>query len=163
MDSRRRNYFAREEGAPAPLTCTLTRPVRFREVDLMGYVWFGHYAALIEDASTELLRQCGLSFSDFMRASTMAPVMRFHVDYRLPLRLGETCTIRATLVWTEAARINLEFEIRKEDGRLAATACTVQIFADGATGEPCFVPPPLHESMRTRWKNGDFAALQKRP
>jgi acyl-CoA thioester hydrolase len=138
----------------------VTREVRFREVDVMGFVWFGHYVGLIEEASTALLRRCALGYDEFVDAAMMSPVLELHVDYKLPLYLGETVTVKASLVWTEAARLNLEFVMHKEDGRVAATAYTVQIFVDAATEEPCFAPPPLLENLRTRWKNGEFRDLQ---
>ena len=72
------------------------------------------------------------------------------------LELDELFTIKASMLWTEAARINIEYEITKEDGSLAATGYTVQLFSSATTGEPCFALPPLLEKQQERWKAGEF-------
>lgn len=161
MPRRNRQYFDRPEGVPAPLVHRIKRRIPFREVDLMGYVWFGHYASLLEDASTALLRQCALSYEDFIAAALMSPMVEAHVDYRNPLVLDEMATISASVVWSEGARLNIEYRIVKEDGRIAATGYTVQVFVDAGSQEPCFVPPRLIETFRTRWKNGELRDLQQ--
>jgi acyl-CoA thioester hydrolase len=154
------HYFPRQPNDPAPLTCAVRRRVRFNEVDVMGIVWYGRHAVYCEEAAAELGRQCGLSYADYQAANLRAAIVRFTVDYARPLHLDEHMTVRATMVWTEAARINTEYEILKEDGRLAATACTVQLLLSGADGSVCFVVPPLLERCRRRWKAGEFACLQ---
>lgn len=158
--ARTARHFSRETG-PEPLVLRIKRRVRFRDVDMMGYVWFGNYAAYIEEASTELLRSCGVTYDEYILALTMAPMVQVHVDYRRPLRLDEEITIAASLVWCEAARLNIEYEFRGEQDQLMATAWTVQMFVDAETEEPCFAPPEILMQLRERWKNGSLSDLQE--
>ena len=153
-------YFEKVPGAPCPLACTISRRVAFSEVDLMGIVWHGRYAVYFEEASAELRRLCGLSHQELFAASLRAPLVRFHVDFHLPLRLDDLITVRAALVWCEAARLNIEYAIGGPDGRVAATGSTVQLFTDAASGETCFASPELLERCRIRWKNSEFGHLQ---
>ena len=78
------------------------------------------------------------------------------MDYKQPVFLDELITVEATLVWTEAARLNTEYRILRQDGALAATGSTVQLFTDAATGEPFIATPELLETCRERWQKGEL-------
>ena len=150
---RKKQYFKREEG-PAPLEYSFPRRARFGEVDAMAVMWHGHYAALFEEASTEIRRLSGLGYDDFYNAKIYAPIVQLHVDYYSSLLLDELFTVKARMLWTDAARINVEYEVRKEDGSIAATGYTVQLFTSAVTGEPCFTVPSLLEKQQKLWKAG---------
>jgi len=153
-------YFRREAGAPPPIRLTVKRRVRFNEVDLMGVVWFGHYAIFFEEGAAELRRRCGLSYTDFYEAGLRAPIAEYHVDYLKPLLLDEEFAIVGTLVWDEGARLNTEYELVKADGTMAARAHTVQLFTLETDNRVCLVTPPLLERCRHRWRAGEFKDLQ---
>ncbi|OQW96448.1 MAG: hypothetical protein BWK77_04635 [Verrucomicrobia bacterium A1] len=149
-------FFERAPGAPAPLKAVIRRRVGFNEVDLMRIVWHGRYAVYFEDASAELRRQCGLSYKDFFDANLQAPIVQLHIEYVRPLQLDEEFEVRASMIWTEAARLNTEYEVVRSDGALAAAGFTVQLFTDPATGEACIATPPLLDRCRRRWRAGEF-------
>lgn len=157
---RTEGYFERSDSDPAPLNVTVNRRVAFREVDAVAIVWHGRYAAYFEDAATELRRACGLTYAEFRDTGVHAPIVQFHVDHHSPLFLDEEMSIHASLVWTEAARLNTEYEILKDDGTIAATGYSVQMLTDAATGEPCLTPPPLMRRCLERWREGEFSCLQ---
>ncbi|MBI5056061.1 MAG: acyl-CoA thioesterase [Nitrospirae bacterium] len=158
MENRRRakNYFKSAEGAPGPIVVEVERRVHFNEVDLLGIVWHGRYPVFFEEGSEELGRVCGLSYKDFYESGLRAPIAQLYIDYLKPLRLGEVFKIRAVLVWDESSRINTEYYLLKEDGRIATSGYTVQVLTAAATGEVCIISPPLLERCRTRWKAGEF-------
>ncbi|NCC49819.1 MAG: acyl-CoA thioesterase [Spartobacteria bacterium] len=161
MSARRKNQtFKREPDAPASLKLTLSRRVNFREVDSMWIVWHGHYIAFFEEIATELRRRCGLSYQRFVEERLAVPIVQCHLDYRHPLLLDEEFTICAELLWTDAARINIEYTIYKADGSIAATGYTVQLFVDAQTNQPFYVPPPLFEETRQRWLAGEYKDMQ---
>jgi acyl-CoA thioester hydrolase len=159
MGKRRHTYFKREEGAPAPLRCTVEHRALFGEVDAMAIVWHGNYARLFESASTELRRRIGLSYEDFYKAELRAPIVQLHVDYHQPLVLDEVARIQAELIWSDAARINIEYTVFKENGSVAATGYTVQLFTDRA-GQPCWIMPDLLARSQQQWKAGEFREFQ---
>ena len=161
MSTRRKStHFKREPDSPASLKLDMSRRANFREVDSMWIVWHGHYVAFFEEIATELRRRCGLSYQRFVDERLAVPIVQCHVDYRKPLLLDEEFTISAELLWSEAARINIEYIIRKEDGSIAATGYTVQLFVDGKTNQPFFTPPPLFEETQRRWLAGEFEDMQ---
>lgn len=156
----RKTYFEREPGAPPPLRMKLERRVRFNEVDPMGIVWFGRYPLFFEEGAAELGRRCGLSYQDYIQAGIMAPVASVHVDYLTSLYLDEVFSIVTSMIWSDGARLNTEYELVKADGSLAARAYSVQVFINAVDRRVCLITPPLLERCRARWKAGEFKDLQ---
>jgi acyl-CoA thioester hydrolase len=119
--------------------------VLFADVDAMGIVWHGRYAALFEAASTEARRLCGLTYDAFRTEEIAAPIVQLHVDYHRPLVLDELVTVHAAIVWSEAARLDTQYVVDGADGQLAVTGYTVQMLTSARTGLPWLVRPPLLE------------------
>jgi acyl-CoA thioesterase FadM len=71
--------------------------------------------------------------------------------------LGETIKIKAAFVWSEGARLHTEFSVLKENGTVAATGYTVQMFIDAISGDVLLTVPDLLERCRARWAAGDFS------
>ena len=151
----RNGYFPRRPGCAAPIVVRVSQRIRFSDVDPMGVLWHGRYAKLLEAANEEIGRRCGLGYEDFRRARLAAPIVQLHVDYFAPLMLGEEASITGRLLWSEGARIDIEYEIHKASGELAATGYTVQMFVD-EEGVPLLAPPPIQEACRRRWIAGEF-------
>lgn len=153
---RKKSYFSPMAGAPAPIVTEVKRRVHFSEADPMAIMWHGRYPLLFEEASEELGRRCGLSYAEFYAAGLRGPIVSLHIDYYQSLFLDEEFTVRASLLWTEGARLNTEFHIFKQDGSLATGGYTVQLFTDHQSGEPCLVTPEMLEKCRKRWLAGEF-------
>jgi len=148
-------YFTARPDAPAPVIARVSYRAHFSDVDAMAVVWHGHFARLFEQANEELCRRCGMTYADFHRHRVAAPIVQLHVDYFSPVRLGEQIEIAGKLIWSEAARMNIEYEIRKENGELAAAGYTVQMFV-GEDGKPLLTGPELYDNCRKRWLTGEF-------
>ncbi len=160
MRRKQEDYFKAEEDAPAPLTVTVKHHVSFSEVDAMAVAWHGRYPQFFEMALEELSRRIGLSYREYFDAGLRGPIVQLHTDYHKAVVLEEEISITAKLIWSEAARLNTEYTITKEDGTIAATGYTVQMFVDGKMGELCLAVPGLLEKCLARWKEGDFKDLQ---
>jgi acyl-CoA thioester hydrolase len=156
---KRGGYFTAPEGAPPPIAVRLTQRIRFSDVDPMGILWHGRYAKLFEQANDELGGLCRMTYPDFRRERIMAPIVQLHVDYFAPVMLGEQVTIVGRMIYTESARANIEYEIVKQDGTLAAAGYTVQMFVD-ESGAPLMASPALLEACRARWKSGQIGAAR---
>jgi acyl-CoA thioesterase FadM len=104
-------------------------------------------------------RSYGLGYADFHRERLQAPIVQLHVDYFAPTVLGEEVGIVGKMIWSEGARINMEYEIFKQSGALAASGYTVQMFVD-ASGAALLGSPPLLERCRKRWIAGEFGEMQ---
>ncbi len=152
----RKSYFPVVQDAPAPLRLTVKRRVRFEEVDSMGIVWHGRYPSYLEDGRVALGRRYGISYSDFIREQIPVPVRQMQIDYYRPLRFEEDFEIRTILHWSEAARINFEYEIYTAHALLVCTGCTVQLMLD-RNFDVLLSPPPFFAAFLTRWKQGELA------
>ncbi|MFW6044369.1 MAG: acyl-CoA thioesterase [Planctomycetota bacterium] len=155
MRRQKGHYFEREPGTPDPIRVETNRRVAFSEVDPMGILWHGRYASYFELANEKLGRRCGMSYEDFRREDLRAPMVQFHVDYFASPVLAETVTICAQLIWNEGARLNVEYKVVKENGTLAASGYTVQMFVT-AEGEPLLTSPELLLNCREKWEQGEI-------
>ena len=159
---RRYPYF-RQPGAcadgspvPRPLSFSVKRVIRFEEVDSLGVVWHGRYPSYFEDARVALGARLGIGYDTLIRQRTPAPVKQMYIEYISPLRFGRTCDIQATIHWSEAARMNLSYSIRDEEGGLCADGYTVQLFTT-ADGELLLEQPDFYAAFCREWKSGRFA------
>ncbi len=152
----RKLYFPPVTDAPAPLWLTVRRHVRFEEVDSMGVVWHGHYPSYFEDGRVALGHRYGISYSDFIRERVPVPVRQIQIDYHYPLQFEEEFEVKTLLHWSDAARINFEYEIRNARGQLACTGCTVQLMLDRDLNV-LLAPPPFFAAFLNRWRQGELA------
>ncbi len=152
----RKSYFPIVKDAPAPLCLTVKRRVRFEEVDSMGIVWHGCYPSYFEDGRVALGRRYGISYSDFIHEQIPVPVRQMQIDYYRPLRFDEEFEVKTILHWSDAARINFEYEIGTAQTQLACTGCTVQLMLDQNL-EVLLSPPPFFAAFLARWKQGELA------
>lgn len=143
--------------APPPLSCTISRVVRFNEVDLLNVVWHGHYVSYFEDARMALGERYGFGYAELVKACVAAPIRQMHIDYEAPLRFGEECRITAQLFWGDAARLNFEYCIHNGQGILTTRGYTVQMFLS-PSGELYYAKPDCYEAFCRRWKNGELAS-----
>ncbi|NVN91089.1 MAG: acyl-CoA thioesterase [Desulfuromonadales bacterium] len=153
---RKKIYFERLAGSPDPVVMDIRRGVHFSDADPMGIMWHGRYPLLFEEASEALGSRCGLCYGEYREAGLYAPILSLHIDYFQPLYLAEEFTVRASLIWNEGARLNTEFQVLKQDGSIATSGYTIQLFTDHLTGQPCMVSPAMLERCRNRWKAGEF-------
>ncbi len=77
------------------------------------------------------------------------------IDYYRPLRFEEDMEIKTLLHWSDAARINLEYEIHNTQGQLVCTACTVQLMLD-RNFDVLLAPPPFFAEFLNKWKQGEL-------
>ncbi|WP_319776898.1 acyl-CoA thioesterase [Maridesulfovibrio sp.] len=156
----RKSYFPKIEGAPAPLSHTVERKVRFEEVDPMNIVWHGRYPSYFEDGRTALGDLYGVGYMDLYRYKVAAPIKKMQVDYIKPLRFGDTFSIETLLHWTEAARMNYEFIIRNAAGEKTTTGCTVQLFI--IDEELLMYQPDFYAEFCNNWKAGSLCPLNRK-
>jgi acyl-CoA thioester hydrolase len=139
--------------APCPYleeTCVI--PIRFHEVDSIRVVWHGHYVAYIEEARRALGRRYGVDYTTFFAHNTPAPVAQLHVDYLAPARLVDTLVVTARLFKSEAAKLELEYEIRRQgNGTLLAFASTLQVFTN-LQGELLLTMPAFMIERYRAWE-----------
>ena len=144
-------YFPQSPDSPLPLTAQASRKVRFEEVDPLGIVWYGRYPSYLEDGRTAFGEKYGLNYLDMHKENFLAPIVQMHLDYHSPLAFPEEFTITAALHWTDAVKLNFQYTITGQEGRIAATGYTVQLLTN-FNREVLLARPVIVEDFCRRWK-----------
>ena len=151
-----KQYFERIPGGPPPLEVSVTRRLQFSESDPLKIAWHGNYAKFFEAAYTELSHSFGFDNDRLEKEHVSALFYHDEYDYRIPLPCDAVFHTSAALIWTDAPRINIEYAVRLEDGRVAATGCTTQVFIDARDFTPLWHIPSFWEEFLNRWKEGAY-------
>lgn len=117
--------------------------VPFHDVDMMGVAWHGHYAKYFEVARCALLEQLDYGYDAMRESGFLWPVIDMRVRYVKPMRFGQRVIVRAILREWEN-RLLIEYLVTDEKtGHRLTKGTTSQVAVDIATGEMCFVSPPV--------------------
>lgn len=123
--------------------------IRFSEVDAMGVVWHGNYLKFFEDAREGFGAQYGMSYMDTYSTGFFVPIVHTDLQYKRPVRFGETIVVKTRLHWTKAAKIIHTYEIReKETGQICCVGKTEQVFLSKEMELQLFAP-----DIFENWKN----------
>ena len=148
----KKNPFKNIPNAPKPLSFSVTRRVRFEEVDALGIVWHGRYPSYFEDVREALGDHFGIGYLDFFKEKVATPIRQLHFDYLKPLFLRDQFTIKGELHWSEAARLNLTYQIFNEKGELTTSGYSVQMMINPHKHDVLMVPPPFFQAFLSRWQ-----------
>jgi acyl-CoA thioester hydrolase len=109
--------------------------VRFREVDVYGVVWHGHFLDWLESARHRFASHFGFDTMAALERGHRLPLVELHVEYRQPARFGDRVAVDIALEDDPRKVIAFRYQVRRAaDGELLATARTVQV-VQGADGE----------------------------
>jgi len=104
--------------------------VRYNEVDQMGFVHHANYFVYFEMGRTELLRSQGLTYRDLEQEGQLLVVVSLSCRYRTPAQYDELVTLRTTLKRITSTRIDHEYELLKQDGRLSVQGASTLACVD---------------------------------
>lgn len=122
--------------------------VRDYECDIQGIVNNSVYQNYLEHCRHKFLEQVGLSFAELHNQGIDAVVIRAEIDYKFPLRPGDTFLIR--LKMAKHGRLRVVFKqqiIRKKDEKLMINARITSVLT--RNGKP-IVPDPLEEKFNQK-------------
>lgn len=121
--------------------------VRYSETDKMGYVYYGNYAAYLEVARVELLRDLGLSYKIMEDEGIMLPVVDFHIRYKKPAYYDDLLTIKTVIRNNPLTKIEFDYETYNEAGDQINTAEVLLVFVDIQSGKPRKAPDYFIEKL----------------
>lgn len=116
--------------------------IPFHDIDSIGVAWHGHYAKYFEIARCALLERLGYGYDEMRASGFMWPVIDMHIRYVRPLRFGQRVNVKATLREWEN-RLLIDYLVTDADGQRLTKGRTSQVAVDIASGEMCFVSPPI--------------------
>jgi acyl-CoA thioester hydrolase len=123
--------------------------VRYAETDQMGVVYHGNYAQYFEMGRVEWLRNLGLSYSVMEKQGVMLPVVSLSMNYKKPAHYDDLLTVRTIFKKQESVKIEFDYEIFNEEGKLLTTGNSVLVFVDMKTGRPVVPPEYVRESINS--------------
>jgi acyl-CoA thioester hydrolase len=125
------------------LTGEITIRVRYAETDRMGLLHHANYLVYFEQARTELLRDCGMTYRDLEDQGYLLVLTKIEVKYRRPARYDDVLTVRTTVERTTSVRIDHRYEVLRE-GVLVAEGASTLACVD-REGRPQALPDQLRK------------------
>lgn len=122
--------------------------VRYIETDRMGYLHHGHYAAYLEAARTDWLRDLGIRYIDMEEAGIMLTVVNLEIHYKFPAKYDELLTINTTLKKHSGVTVVFDYEIINSKERVITVATTRLAFIEAKTRKPCRAPDLFMQALQ---------------
>lgn len=108
----------------------LEAQVRFNDCDPLGIVWHGNYISYFEDGREAFGRAHGISYLDVQKAGFATPIVKSSCEHFLSLKYGDYYKIETQFINSTSAKMIFRFKIFNENGQLACSGETVQVFID---------------------------------
>jgi len=117
----------------------LTGP--FRDIDLLGIAWHGHYCKYLEIARCAMLDKIGYGYLAMKATGYVWPIVDLQLRFVRPARFGQRIRVSAELVEWEY-RMKIKYLIADTGtGAVLAKGHTFQAAVDAATGEMSYASP----------------------
>lgn len=110
--------------------------VRFRDVDAMGHVNNAVYATYLEQTRAEFFREV----LDESLAAVDTVLASLSIQFDRPIEPDDKITVGLTIEPLGESSIPMAYEIQRGDGSVAATAESVQVVFDSASGKSRPIP-----------------------
>ncbi|MDX9790159.1 MAG: thioesterase family protein [Candidatus Kapaibacterium sp.] len=101
------------------ITHSAYQRVRYADTDRMGYLYNGNYFAFFEVGRTEVMRSQGLKYKDLEEAGYLLPLRDAYSRYLSPAFYDDYLEIRTHLQYSGEAIIKFEYEIFRDDEKIA--------------------------------------------
>jgi acyl-CoA thioester hydrolase len=120
--------------------------VRYADTDRMDMVYHGTYAAYLEAARVEMLRDAGWVYADLEKSGTLLPVVQLNLTYKRPARYDQLLEVHTHITAPLSSKLQLRCEVRHEDDLLVVGE-VVLVFVDASTGRPCRPPSGMESRL----------------
>ena len=150
-----KTFFKINPADPQPLKHAIKRKVRFDELDPLNIVWHGNYASYFEEGRIAMGDKYGFGYTDFADNKVMIPLKKFHIDYITPLEFQKTYEIETLLYWSEAAKLEFEYRIYDDAGKLVTMGYSVHLMID-FNKNILVARPVFYEKICRKWKEGSL-------
>lgn len=121
--------------------------VIYRDTDKMGVVYHANYIVFYEIARNEMFRNLGIPYSELEKMGIVTPIVEIESKYKAPAYYDDLLTIRATIKELPVAKIDVEYEVFNEGGRLLNVGRTRLGYVNMERMRPCRAPQELIERL----------------
>jgi len=117
--------------------------VQFFDLDPMQIVWHGNYVKYLEVVRCALFDKIDYNYAEMGASGFSWPVIDMQLRYIHSAVFGQRLKLRADIVEWEN-RLKIDYLITDaESGARLTRASTTQVAINMASGEMCFVSPPV--------------------
>jgi 1,4-dihydroxy-2-naphthoyl-CoA hydrolase len=117
--------------------------------DPAGVLFYPALFRHAHDAYEALMRDSGLALDTILGEGGYAlPIAHAEADYRRPLRHGESVEVAVVITRLGESAFTVEFDFRNSAGESCATARSVHVLLDLATGTPISLPEPWRARLQ---------------
>lgn len=122
--------------------------VRYADTDKMEFVYNGKYLEYFEVGRTEMLRNCGLPYSELEKEGYQLPLVESNIKYKSPGKYDDLLEIEACLKKLKTAKIHIEYKIRRKNtNELIAEGFTDHVFIKVDTKKPTRPPKSYIDAL----------------
>lgn len=122
-------------------------PVRFRDTDSQGHVYFGTYFEFCDEAYSAYMRAMKMPWQDMVQSGTDMFYASATCDYLGSARFEETIHVEARIAKIGNTSITSAFVIRNDAGETLAKATLTSVCVDPKTREKKRVPDAFREAV----------------
>ncbi len=124
----------------------MKKRIHYHDTDCGGVVYYGNYLKFLEEARTEYLDERGVSIKGLMDQGVLFVVHRQEIDYKYPLFYGDVLEIKTWIRELSTVRMEFEYEIKNQNGRLVSKARTSLVCID-KNFEPKSIPEDIKNKI----------------
>ncbi|MCE4957148.1 acyl-CoA thioesterase [Macrococcoides caseolyticum] len=110
--------------------------VRYAETDKMDVVYHANYLVWFEVARTDFIEKAGFRYADMEKDQIISPVLDVAVKYKKSVTYPEKVTVKTWLHSYSKLKTVYAYEVRKENGEIAATGQTTHVVIKKGTDKP---------------------------
>jgi acyl-CoA thioester hydrolase len=120
--------------------------IYYHDTDCGGVVYYANYLKYLEEARSEYLEARGLIVKEMLARGIGFVVARQEIDYKYPSFYGDTLEVKTRVTEASLTRVNFEYDIVNQGGKLVASAKTVLVFVD-KTLKPKRIPEEVLKKL----------------
>jgi acyl-CoA thioester hydrolase len=131
--------------------------VCYGDTDMMGYLYYGHYARLYEIGRVETMRSIGLNYKDMeAQYGIMMPVVHVDARYIYPAKYDQLLTIKTILTDIPGRLAVFGNEIYNEEQILLHKAEVKLFFVDMHSGKKVSCPDYMVQRLKPYFENTEI-------
>ncbi|NQU74472.1 MAG: acyl-CoA thioesterase [Candidatus Omnitrophica bacterium] len=104
--------------------------IYYHHTDCGGVVYYAEYLKFLEEARTEFFEQKSVFVKDLKQRGILFVVARQEIDYKAPAFYEDVLEIKTWVNEISRLKIEFEYEIKNQDGKLISTAKTILVFVN---------------------------------
>lgn len=105
--------------------------VRYAETDQMGIVHHSNYYVYFEEARTQFIKRCGMSYTEMEQNGIMMPLVECSCKYKIAAKYEDELIIKTWINELTPAKAEFNYSvIREKDQKEIAKGSTIHAFVN---------------------------------